>query len=157
MRAGILEAVWINRSWLSSFSALCLPGPTTHVVFRFNVADPPHVPVPSGRSLEAWIFVWSKEWTGECPGWPWSQPLWPACAISGCSGRVGAESGGLAHSKLLLYFRCFRCEMFQWTKVLIPCLHACFYGISINVALTKNKTSLPEALKSCIWSIFFFF
>ena len=37
--------------------------------------------------------------------------------------------------------------MFQWTKVLIPCLHACFYGISINVALTKNKMSLPEEKK----------
>lgn len=40
-------------------------------------------------------FVWSREWTREGPGRPGPQPLWPACAISGRSGRVGAESGGL--------------------------------------------------------------
>ena len=38
-RTGILEAVWIDRSWLTSFSALRLPGPTVRVVFRFNVTD----------------------------------------------------------------------------------------------------------------------
>ena len=38
-RTGILEAVWIDRSWLTSFSALRLPGPTVRVVFKFNVTD----------------------------------------------------------------------------------------------------------------------
>lgn len=131
----------INRSWLTSFSALPLPGPTSLVVFKFNVTDTFVSSSPSGGSLEEWMFVRQREQTWEGPGWPGSQPLWSAWAISGRKGRVraaAAVSGCLAPSQVPLYLRCFRCEIFQWTKVLIPCLHVCFYGIFINVALTKK-------------------
>lgn len=97
---------------------------------------PFYVPAPVRRVFGV-VNVWSREsGQGRVVG-----DLGPSLSGQPVPSQVRAavaESGCLAPSKVPLYLRWFRCEMFQWTKVLITCLHVCFYGISINVALTKK-------------------